>query len=48
MKQNVVDEMLPAYITARISHRWPMILIFSMVNLEAINARFNLLSINKP
>lgn len=45
---DVVDEMAAAYTTARISNRWPMVILFSMLNVAAINARILLMSTKNP
>nr|XP_015905033.2 uncharacterized protein LOC107437514 [Parasteatoda tepidariorum] len=45
---DVVDEMAAAYTTARISNRWPMVILFSMLNVAAINARVLLMSTKNP
>ena len=45
---DVVDEMGAAYSTARIAHRWPMAVFFSVLNVAAINARIILLSAKEP
>ncbi|KFM67616.1 PiggyBac transposable element-derived protein 4, partial [Stegodyphus mimosarum] len=45
---DVVDEMAAAYTTARISNRWPMVILFSLLNVTAINARILLMFIKNP
>lgn len=43
---DVMGEM--SYSTGRISNRWPLVIIFSILNTAATNGRFLLLSTNKP
>ncbi|KFM60418.1 PiggyBac transposable element-derived protein 4, partial [Stegodyphus mimosarum] len=45
---DVVDEMAAAYTTARLSNRWPMVILFSVLNVAAINARIFLMSTKNP
>ncbi|XP_055932016.1 uncharacterized protein LOC129962294 [Argiope bruennichi] len=45
---DVVDEMAAAYTTARVLNRWPMVILFPILNVAGINSRILLMSTKNP